>query len=337
MAVEFEFTAGKNFHFTSAFASRFDAVVKEERVYLPDTLGDGFIQEVYPKAGISLCIHNYVLKEEFVLKRLTSSSDDILTFKFDCRTDFKSNGSENGSFFSGKNTCEVEFSTGNFFTELIIPKEIKISFLVISISRQTLLDLLHLEEGCPIEKLLKHNKSFVLHEEMNLQMQSTLKEITKIDETTRLATLLYQIKAHELIYQLFAKLISRSESKMIPVDQADADQIYLAKMLILKDLSVPPELGKLAENIGMSLTKMKQLYRQVFGDSIYNYYQTARMNEAARLLQYLSVSETGYRLGFSNLSHFARLFEKFHKVKPKRFKDDLKNERTGKVVYQSVS
>ena len=328
MAVEFEFSAGENFHFTSAFASRFDAVVKDERVFLPDFLGDGFIQEVYPGVGISLCIHNYVLKEEFVLKRLPSSSDEMLTFKFDCRTDF--NGSENGSFFSGKNTCEVEFSTGNFFTELIIPKAIEISFLVVSVSRQKLLDLLHLETDSPTEILLKHNRSFVLHEEMNLQMQRTLKEITAINDNTRLAILLYQIKAHELIYQLFAKLISRSESKVIPIDQADADQIYLAKTLILQDLSEPPELGKLAENIGMSLTKMNQLYRQVFGDSIYNYYQTARMNEAARLLQYLSVSETGYRLGFSNLSHFARLFEKFHKIKPKRFKDDFKNEKAGK-------
>lgn len=324
MAVEFEFSAGENFHFTSEFAMRFGGLVKKERVYLPDKLGNGFIQEVYPGVGISLCIHNYVLKEEFVLKRLTSSSDDMLTFKFDCRTDFKISGSEQSSFFSGKNTCEVEFSTGNFFTVLTIPKEIEVSFLVISISRQKLLDLLHLEADSPTENLLKHNRSFVLHEEMNLQMQHILKEITSIGEDTRLATLLYQIKAHELIYQLFAKLISRSENKVVPIDRADADQIYLAKTLILKDLGIPPELGKLAEAIGMSLTKMKQLYRQVFGDSIYNYYQTARMNEAARLLQYLSVSETGYHLGFSNLSHFARLFEKFHKVKPKRFKDDLK-------------
>ncbi|MBE9461532.1 helix-turn-helix domain-containing protein [Dyadobacter subterraneus] len=337
MAVEFEFSAGENFHFTSAFANRFGAAVKEERVFLPDFLGDGFIQEVYPGVGFSLCIHNYILKEEFVLKRLPSSSNDTLTFKFDCRTDFKGNGLENGSFFSAKNTFEVEFSTGNFFTELVIPKDVSIRFLVISISRETLLDLLHLKEGSSTENLLKNNKSFVLHEEMNLQMQQTLKEITTIDDTTRLATLLYQIKAHELIYQLFAKLIARSESKVIPIDQADAEQIYLAKTLILNDLSVPPELVKLSEDIGMSLTKMKQLFRQVFGDSIYNYYQTARMNEAARLLQYLSVSETGYQLGFSNLSHFARLFEKFHKIKPKRFKEELKNSGAVKAVYQSVS
>lgn len=30
-------------------------------------------------------------------------------------------------------------------------------------------------------------------------------------------------------------------------------------------------------------------------------------------------AETGHRLGFSNLSHFGRLFEKYYGAKPKRF------------------
>jgi AraC-like DNA-binding protein len=78
-----------------------------------------------------------------------------------------------------------------------------------------------------------------------------------------------------------------------------------------------------ARQIGMSLTKMKQLFRQTFGDSIYNYFQVERMNEAARLLKTLTVSQVGYQIGFSNLSHFARVFEKHHQIKPKRYKDAL--------------
>ena len=45
------------------------------------------------------------------------------------------------------------------------------------------------------------------------------------------------------------------------------------------------------------------------------------MNEAAYLIreEKLSVSETGYRLGFSNLSHFSRIFEKHIGMKPKKY------------------
>jgi hypothetical protein len=62
MAILFEFEPGEHFHFASAFAERFEAQKTGERVSLPDTLGQGFIQEVYLDGGISLCMHQYTLK-----------------------------------------------------------------------------------------------------------------------------------------------------------------------------------------------------------------------------------------------------------------------------------
>jgi AraC-like DNA-binding protein len=170
---------------------------------------------------------------------------------------------------------------------------------------------------------LQESPSFVLHEVMTLEMERALKQLSRIDETTTLATLLYKNKAEELIYLLFSKLMHRAETASITVDQADAEKIYKLRAAILADLSLTPQLPELSGKIGIGLTKMKQLFRQIFGDSIYNYYQSARMNEAARLLAMQSVSETGYQLGFTNLSHFGRLFERHFQVKPKRYKDGL--------------
>ena len=70
----------------------------------------------------------------------------------------------------------------------------------------------------------------------------------------------------------------------------------------------------------MSPTKLKRLFKQIFGDSIFSYYQAFRMKEAARLLkEQFSVSEVGYQLGFTNLSHFSRVFEQHTGLKPKRY------------------
>lgn len=45
------------------------------------------------------------------------------------------------------------------------------------------------------------------------------------------------------------------------------------------------------------------------------------MKEAARLLkeEKLSVSEVGYQLGFTNLSHFSRIFKKHIGMNPKQY------------------
>jgi len=71
----------------------------------------------------------------------------------------------------------------------------------------------------------------------------------------------------------------------------------------------------------MSPTKLKVLFKQIFGNSIFNYYQEFRMKEAARLLKEnkLSVSDVGYQMGFTNLSHFSRVFEEHIGMKPKQY------------------
>jgi AraC-like DNA-binding protein len=124
---------------------------------------------------------------------------------------------------------------------------------------------------------------------------------------------------------LFAQITERIHEPGVAVNRVDAGKLYEVRSIILKDLSVAPQLMDLSKQITMSPTKMKALFRQLFGDSIYNYFQRARMNEAAKLLKDYSVSETGYRLGFTNMSHFSRLFEKYFKAKPKKFKDDICN------------
>jgi AraC-like DNA-binding protein len=45
------------------------------------------------------------------------------------------------------------------------------------------------------------------------------------------------------------------------------------------------------------------------------------MKESARLLkeEKLSVSEVGYQMGFTNLSHFSRVFKEHIGMKPKQY------------------
>ena len=307
MSIVFEFEAGKGFHFTSAFANRFGAEVRGEQAILPESLGNGFIQEVYPDSGLSLCLHHYTLRQELILRRHGTGVTQVLTMKFDARRG-----------------CQVEFGTSNFFSEVIIPPGEPINFLVVVMTRGWLLDLLQSKgEATAMEETIRESPSFFLYEGMTVEMEQVLKRINLIDATTKLRGLLYQIRAQELIYLLFARLLSRERGVSLPVDPEDVKKIYEVRASILADLSVPPSLPQVARQAGMSLTKMKQLFRQTFGDSIYNYFQTERMNEAARLLKTLSVSQVGYQIGFSNLSHFTRLFEKHHQIKPKRYKDAL--------------
>ena len=65
------------------------------------------------------------------------------------------------------------------------------------------------------------------------------------------------------------------------VNDCNFYQLYAIRNSIIADLTKTPHLPGLAIEAGMTLTKMKVLFKQVFGDTIYNYYQKIRPEEAA--------------------------------------------------------
>jgi AraC-like DNA-binding protein len=85
------------------------------------------------------------------------------------------------------------------------------------------------------------------------------------------------------MYLVFQKLQQRDIGQHQPVNKANIEKLFLVRASVLEDLSERPSLPALAKMCGLSETRMTDLFRQVFGNSIYNYYQIARMNEAAFL------------------------------------------------------
>ena len=159
---------------------------------------------------------------------------------------------------------------------------------------------------------------------------STSKKTLK--DSAELAVLLSGFGEEQPIYLVYARSGPAKRRPICSVDSIDAEKMERLEEAILKDLSLPPCLVELSRMIGISLTKMKVMFQQVFGDTIFDFYQKARMNEAARLLTRHTVSETGYYLGFSNISHFGRVFEKHYHLKPKKFKETLRKAAIEKLT-----
>lgn len=266
--MEFEFTANKDFDFAQVFAKRFHQTITNNKVTLPGELGKGYIKEIQLNNGISLCMHQYYLKQAFILKRLESEPGEMLTIKF-TRSGFFSNQKQIDYSLLYKESHAAEITTNNLFTQAIFPKNINIDFVVMNVSRKTLISLLQLDDTTTsLQNIILHNPSFVFYESMNAEMERTMLQTLAIDGAAQLSKLQYETKMYELLYQLFNKLLTRNVTESISINQHDAEKIYALRDTILADLSIAPQLSLLARNIGMSETKMKRLFHQVFGQSI---------------------------------------------------------------------
>jgi len=173
--------------------------------------------------------------------------------------------------------------------------------------------------------LFDNGHNFLIEEIMTDDIIRTVNDTVKMEEPGVLKSYHYKLKAMELLFYLFQSLSKRERATPQKISEAEIRSIYKVRDKIVSSLHEPSPIAELKQIAGMNELKMRKLFTQVFGMGIYDYYQHLRMKEAAKLLREkkLSVSEVGYKMGFENLSHFSRVFEKHIGKKPKKYSSGL--------------
>ncbi|PST84943.1 hypothetical protein C7T94_02140 [Pedobacter yulinensis] len=168
--------------------------------------------------------------------------------------------------------------------------------------------------------------TFWIEEFISPEIAALVDEMTHSGHQLALTDAFFRLKCLEMLYHLFSNLSRREPVSHQHISKKEIDAVYQVRNAIAASLNEVLLVDDLIRLSGMNELKLRKLFTQVFGKGLYAYHQHLRMAEAARLLkeEKLSVSETGYRLGFSNLSYFGRLFEEHMGMKPKKWSQQQK-------------
>ncbi len=303
-------------------AGNVGAYVQGDSIMLPPHIGSGYYKQYLFSNHMKMIIINCSFHEKFhFIRNPLQLNKHTLVLRF--HNVFTADNDD----VKPENNLppSVYITTEGIAGEVIFPPGTKIQNIIISIEADYLLTQLQLgneNENQALNKLLSNRKPFLFEELMTPKIHALVNEMEKVDESDpSLRYYYYQLKAQELIYLFLNEFIKRESVSYIPINKKDIEIIYTIRGTILKDLSTIPILPELAQQHGISESKMKKLFKQVFGQSIYQYFLQFRIQKAATLIreQGFSVSEAGYQTGFTNLSHFARLFERNLGVKPKKY------------------
>ncbi len=153
--------------------------------------------------------------------------------------------------------------------------------------------------------------------EMILAMNS----LENIQLTSDLKRLYLESKTLELIALFFEQLNKHNNNKL-SLSQREHNQILEAKNILDSNIEQPPTIAVLSQKVGLNEYKLRNAFKELFNNTIYGYVQKQRMIIAKKLIEKdeLSVSEAGYKIGYSNLSHFARAVKKEFGISPSELK-----------------
>jgi AraC-like DNA-binding protein len=269
---------------------------------------------------IRMMILNYELKEDLLVKdpEIHAAARTIL-FRF------QNVFPEAATLLPEKQATPIPsvlIATRRLSPDFFIPVHTNTATINIEVDAHYLNGLFDASDSSAVLKSLLQNTQPLLFEQIIYpSIQNIVDEIVaeQVDETFKLFFL--RVKAEELICRLLMELEKRDEKQVYSLNSQDIQTLYKVKAQMLEHLETPPVINELAVSAGMSPTKLKRLFKQIFGNSIFNYYQEFRIREAAFLLKEkkLSVSAVGHRLGFTNLSHFSKVFNEHMGMKPKQY------------------
>ena len=101
-------------------------------------------------------------------------------------------------------------------------------------------------------------------------------------------------------------------------NEADREKISKAREVLIEHIGEPITIRELSRKVAMNECYLKKGFKEMFGTTIFDFYQGQRM-EHARYLLYekgLSVTEVSLMLGYSSISHFSTAFKKHTGLKP---------------------
>lgn len=285
----FKYQPVTGFDYMKEFANRFKIPYTGNSLEFNSSLGNGFMKTININADFRIVLNKINYKAALTIKKkATDFTDDFLIFRFIYVT------ASDRSYLSN-----VQVMNNIVATEDIFDANTNVYYVVISIKASELLNFLDLDQEMEeLASFISNFKTPFLYQEIvTLEMKNIIREIFEHTSQTKLEKFYYKIKASELIYEFFSRFLRRTTFDFGSINKGDIEKVLRLEKIILKDLSNTPVLSDLAHTIGMSETKMKLLFKKVFEDSIYNYYSSARMIEAASILKSnnnISVSEVGY-------------------------------------------
>lgn len=296
-------------------------------VRLPKQYGQGFIRQMALPGG--LLIHHYHLRLSQPIHLRSFIPKDVRTYLLNINL---SDQSTKSTLDLEAEEIEKNLPKGCFFYSPGIEAygegaaDSPIDMVILSFPESFLNYYIGTSaDSDGFTRFMNNSPKFCVFEDVDHSLESMLREVISGDEPSALDKLEMHVQVLQFLFGMFKKIGERREGSSA-LHPADLQKLFMISAILKSNMrGTPPSIDALAREAGMSASKLKRGFKQVFGIPPYQYYLKAKMGEAKLLLQSrgFAISEVGHILGYSNLSKFSQAFKKEFGMTPRQYRGTI--------------
>ncbi len=306
------------------FANRVQAETINEHVQYPEEFGVGYTKAKNIEAGLSYRIVNYTTSSNLEYRRVPSEKLQLILYFYELHFNDKLYCKTSNTIIeSNDKYYSIALMTNSFTHQNVkFEKGTIVKGLAIQITEDWLKENV---KGFCLEKMEALKQKDCVMDFITAKQRKILSDIFNKNSLSNLPELFIKSRVLRLTEQFLDNVCNRDLSPLPKfTNQKDFEALIKIEHELTNSYNEDfPSIEKLAKQVFMSPSKLKQLFKKAYGMAIYQYYQKNRMHKAKELLNAgkHSVTQVGMFLGYQNLSNFSAAFKKEFNFLPREHKE----------------
>ncbi|HYH13829.1 MAG TPA: helix-turn-helix transcriptional regulator [Flavisolibacter sp.] len=326
--IEFRYKLTSYLTILDQLAEVFKTQLTDQTLIIPPTAGKGFFKLLDLPYGLQSLTYNIELNQDLNFIREKNETEFYLLTFDQISTANKGSIRINAEELSEaqQRNAAIYLTSFLYDVELKLQKNTPLTGIRILLPLHWMQEYLELKEKEELlEKYVSLKTAGIWYMPVDIELKELLEDVLSTGKKPPLFTTNRIMRIVEKFFNwLYNELKSLSSNGISRADIMAAQKI---ETILTKDITAqPPTIKELARGIAMSESKLKKIFKIVYGLPPYEYYQKQRMHKAMALLQSgdHSIKDVGYTLGYSNLSNFTLAFKKIFGILPSTITREVK-------------
>ncbi|QZY57421.1 helix-turn-helix domain-containing protein [Crassaminicella profunda] len=168
-----------------------------------------------------------------------------------------------------------------------------------------------------INNIFKEN--ILIVEKASYDLRKIAQEIDTISSNNMMGYMKLKLKTIEFLATF---LEEKSKENFKNIKNKEVQIITKAKEIINENIENTPSVKELANQLNTSVYKLQKGFKDITGDTVYEYIKKAKIEKAKYLLKNsnLSILEIANEIGYENPSKFANVFKRYNDITPLKYR-----------------